>query len=89
MTDLSDTASRSKAMALVGIAFSMGFMFGPCIGAVLSAKLSTSTAIYMYPSYLAIGMTILNILFVAIFYKESLPVEKRVSNFYTPTFNFF
>ena len=81
MTDLSDAASRSKAMALIGIAFSLGFMFGPCIGAVFSAKLSNTAAIYTYPSYLAIGLTLANILFVAKFYKESLPVEKRVNLF--------
>ncbi len=79
MTDLSDAASRSKAMALVGIAFSIGFLVGPCIGAVFSAKLSSTAAIYTYPSYLAIGLTIVNILFVARFFKESLPAEKRVS----------
>lgn len=64
----------------MGIAFSLGFMFGPCIGAVFSAKFSAtgSTAIYTYPSYAAMALTLINILFIAKFYKESLPVEKRV-----------
>lgn len=92
MTDLSDAASRSKAMALIGIAFSLGFLFGPCIGAIFSAKLSSTVAIYTYPSYLAIGLTITNILFVAKFYKESLPAEKRAkslkNNFYSETLNY-
>lgn len=78
MTDLSDTASRSSAMALIGIAFSLGFLFGPCIGAVFSAKLSPNT-IYAYPSYLAIGLTVVNLIFVARYFKESLSLEKRVS----------
>lgn len=78
MTDLTTPETRSSAMALVGIAFSLGFLFGPCIGAVFSSKLSATASIYSYPSYLAIGLTVLNILFVAYFYKESLPIEKRV-----------
>lgn len=80
MTDLSDTASRSSAMALIGIAFSLGFLFGPCIGAVFSAKLSPNT-IYAYPSYLAIGLSVVNLLFVARYFKESLPLEKRAKSF--------
>jgi hypothetical protein len=63
----------------VGIAFSLGFLIGPTIGAIFSAKLSQSAAIYSYPSYLAIALTIFNILFVSKFYKESLPEDKRVS----------
>ncbi len=89
MTDLSDVENRSKAMALVGIAFSVGFLVGPLIGAIFSAKLSTTTAIYTYPSYLAIALTLINILFVAKFYKESLPVEKRVIKFKTYRIDFF
>lgn len=80
MTDLSDVATRSATMALVGIAFSLGFLFGPCIGALFASKLSSNAAIFTYPSYLAIGLTATNIAFVAMFYKESLPVEKRVIN---------
>jgi hypothetical protein len=54
-------------------------LFGPSIGAVFSSKLSSSaSAIYAYPSYLAITLTLINIIFVAKFYKESLPKEKRV-----------
>ena len=80
MTDLTNEETRSSAMAYVGIAFSLGFLIGPCIGAVFSSKLSSTSSLYAYPSYLAIALTIINILFVAKFYKESLPVEKRVTS---------
>lgn len=78
MTDLTDKETRSSAMALVGIAFSLGFLTGPTVGAIFSSKLSATASIYSYPSYLAILLTSINILFVAKFYKESLPIEKRV-----------
>ena len=38
-------------------------MFGPCIGAVFSSKLSSNaSAVYEYPAYLAIILSIINIL---------------------------
>ncbi|RNA40229.1 major facilitator superfamily domain-containing 10 [Brachionus plicatilis] len=77
MTDLTKKENRSQAMALVGIAFSLGFIIGPTFGAIFSSKLSATASIYTYPSYLAIGLTIINIIFVTLFYKESLPAEKR------------
>lgn len=78
MTDLSDKSTRSSAMALVGIAFSLGFLIGPCIGAFFSVKFTTSSAnFFVLPAYLASTLTLINILFVFKFYKESLPVEKR------------
>ena len=86
MTDISANKDRSSTMALVGIAFSIGFLVGPCIGAVFSSMLSASSAVYIYPSYMAIGLTAINILFVAKFYEETLPVEKRVTTNTTTTF---
>lgn len=65
--------------ALVGIAFSLGFIFGPIIGAVFSSKMgANSYIVYAYPAYFAIFLNVLNIFFVLKFLKESLPVEKRV-----------
>ena len=58
----------------------MGFIFGPAIGAVFSsAKYFSSVDVHTYPSYLAITLTVLNIIFVSVFYKESLPLEKRAT----------
>jgi MFS family permease len=91
MTDLTDMKQRSSALALVGIAFSLGFLFGPCIGAVFSSKLSATATIYLYPSYLAIFLTVLNLLFVAKFLEESLPTEKRaksINNSFTQSLQF-
>jgi hypothetical protein len=65
--------------ALVGIAFSLGFIMGPTAGAMFS-KFFVDSSVFVYPAYLAILVTSINILFVAVFYKESLPIEKRVSS---------
>ncbi|CAF0820863.1 unnamed protein product [Brachionus calyciflorus] len=91
MTDLTNKEGRSQAMALVGIAFSLGFIIGPTIGAIFSSKLSATAAIYSYPSYVAIALTLINIIFVALFYRESLPIEKRsksLKNIFTQSLQF-
>jgi MFS family permease len=88
MTDISANKDRSSVMALVGIAFSIGFLIGPCIGAIFSSMLAASSAVYIYPSYMAIGLTILNICFVARFYEETLAVEKRVLSSFSKTVYF-
>ena len=36
VTDVSTPATRGKGMAMIGVAFSLGFLFGPMIGAAFS-----------------------------------------------------
>jgi len=59
---------------MIGIAFSVGFVFGPMIGAAY-AKWSHSQegAWFVQPALLAVILTITNIIFVIIAFKESLP----------------
>ncbi|KAJ2811352.1 hypothetical protein H4S07_002115 [Coemansia furcata] len=40
IADVTDASTRSKGMALVGIAFAVGFTLGPSIGAYFSTKMS-------------------------------------------------
>lgn len=60
--------------AMIGIAFSVGFVFGPMIGAVY-AKWSHSQegAWFVQPALLAVVLTVINIAFVIFAFKESLP----------------
>jgi hypothetical protein len=66
---------------LIGIAFSIGFVFGPLIGAGFSiwAK-QQHGAFYTVPALFALTLSVIDILFVFIFFKETLPAEKRVSS---------
>lgn len=59
---------------MIGIAFSVGFVFGPMIGAVY-AKWSHSQegAWFVQPALLAVVLTVINIAFVIFAFKESLP----------------
>lgn len=66
---------------MIGIAFSVGFVFGPMIGAAY-AKWSHGQegAWFVQPALLAVLLTISNIVFVTFAFKESLP--KVISKYY-------
>lgn len=78
ITDVSNQQNRGKAMSLVGIAFSLGFIVGPMIGAVFSKYADKSSSQWFWlPATFAMGLTLLNVVFIALGLKESLPKEKR------------
>jgi len=78
VTDVSTPANRGKGMALIGVAFSLGFLFGPMIGAAFSMWGKTQSGEwYMYPAIFALALSILDILYFVIFLKESLPPSHR------------
>ncbi|XP_063700203.1 major facilitator superfamily domain-containing protein 10 [Culicoides brevitarsis] len=78
ITDMTNQKTRGKGMALVGIAFSLGFIVGPMIGAIFS-KISDKSAEqwFYYPAIFAMILAVADIIFVVFCLKESLPREKR------------
>nr|CAG4642657.1 EOG090X09U7 [Evadne anonyx] len=82
MADVSDTSNRTKAMAMVGIAFAIGFIIGPMTGAGFSVWGLNSGAgnWWFWPAMFALTLAIANIGFVAVFLKESLPQDKRAKS---------
>ncbi|KAJ8026265.1 Major facilitator superfamily domain-containing protein 10 [Holothuria leucospilota] len=82
VTDVSSTKTRGKGMALIGMAFSIGFIVGPVIGAYFARGSSFHPDSYInHPAILALTLGLLDILIVFFLLKESLPVEKRVQSF--------
>lgn len=78
ITDVSNQQNRGKAMALVGIAFSLGFIVGPMIGAIFSRYADKTDAQWFWlPAMFAMGLGSLNVVFIACYLKESLAKEKR------------
>lgn len=74
ITDVSDTKTRARAMALVGIAFSIGFIVGPMIGAMFSIYSDkTSSSWFWYPAMFAFVLSIADVAFILLFLQETLP----------------
>jgi len=80
VADISDSKSRQGGMAVIGIAFSLGFLIGPMVGAGFSvwAKSHASLDWYIYPAGIALTLSLLDLLYIFIYFKETLPEEKRL-----------
>jgi MFS family permease len=82
VTDESTPKTRGKGMALIGIAFSIGFIVGPIIGAVFSAwGRERADNWFVYPAYCAMTLSLIDLAFLYAFFKETLPEEKRIKSF--------
>jgi DHA1 family tetracycline resistance protein-like MFS transporter len=84
ISDITPPKERSKGMALIGVAFGLGFVIGPAIGGSTihfarqfsSEPLVGSTAAALFVGALCFG----TFLFAYFKLPESLPPEKRVTN---------
>ena len=57
-------------MALIGVAFSLGFLFGPMIGAAFSMWGKTQAGEwYMYPAIFALILSVVDVIYLAVFLK--------------------
>ena len=100
VTDVTTSADRPSAMvnyihkiyynyfflkALIGVAFSVGFIFGPLIGAYFSyfgrsvEAVQHSFVIFQYPAIFSCLTSSLVVVILIFFLKETLPPIKRVS----------
>ncbi|KAL7632771.1 UNVERIFIED_CONTAM: hypothetical protein RMT77_016895 [Armadillidium vulgare] len=81
MTDILDPQSRSKGMALIGVAFSIGFIIGPVVGVGFS-KWGTS-GWFAASAFYAFSLSLVNILFCSYYFQETLPKNKRLETLKT------
>jgi MFS family permease len=84
--DVTTPRTRSKGMAVIGIAFGLGFIFGPAIGGFSSmfdltthwpALKDYGVNPFSFPAFIAFFITIVNLLLVAFLYPETLPADRR------------
>lgn len=84
ITDLLAQAERGKGMALIGVAFSVGFIFGPLLGAFFSyyskTVLSSSQQFFALPAIFSTVLAVINIIFIYLYFKESLPKANRAKS---------
>ena len=85
VSDITSEKTRSKGMAIIGIAFGLGFILGPAIGG-LSAGIDLSKIEgaadlginpFSMPALIAFILTVWNLIFVYRKFPETLPPEKR------------
>ncbi len=72
ITDVTDAKGRARGLGMIGAAFGLGFIIGPVTGGVLSQWG------YNVPAFAAAAMALINLVLVAFWLPESLPVEKRM-----------
>ncbi|KAF6199714.1 hypothetical protein GE061_006012 [Apolygus lucorum] len=83
MTDVSSPATRASGMALVGIAFSVGFVVGPVIGAMFAKYGATAEgdeSWFVKPALFALSLAVADILFVITCFRETLHESKRAKS---------
>ncbi|XP_014484894.1 PREDICTED: major facilitator superfamily domain-containing protein 10 [Dinoponera quadriceps] len=81
ISDVTSAETRGKAMALVGIAFSVGFVVGPMIGAFFAwiSSGNRDGTWYVIPAMFALFLALSDSLFVSYYLKESLPLKNRAT----------
>lgn len=86
VADTTTREKRSSGLAIIGIAFGLGFIVGPAIGGLfakinLVERISGAEAFginpFSVPALVSLGLAILNLVWVARRFKETLPKEKR------------
>ncbi len=73
ITDVTDQASRSRGLGIIGSAFGLGFIIGPAVGGLLSRWG------YDVPAFAAAALAFLNLISIFFVLPESLKAEQRAA----------
>ncbi len=86
VADVTPVESRSRGMAVIGIAFATGFIIGPAMGGLFSlidlrdyfpSLTQYGLNPFSMPALVAFLLSAVNFLFIVFKFKETLPKEKR------------
>ncbi|XP_042326096.1 major facilitator superfamily domain-containing protein 10 [Sceloporus undulatus] len=80
IADLQSPKARSKGMAMIGVAFSLGFTLGPMLGAYLAMEKEKGEIFYVHAAIFAVVFAVTELAFIFILLPETLSKEKRVSS---------
>ena len=76
IADVTKPEERARGMGMIGMAFGLGFIFGPAVGGALSSITILGRA-GAVPCFIAAGLSIVNLAWVYFRLPESLPPERR------------
>ncbi|KAL2305414.1 hypothetical protein Nmel_007400 [Mimus melanotis] len=77
IADLHSPKARSKGMAMIGVAFSLGFTLGPMMGAYLAMQTEKGEVFYLRSALSALVFSVADLIFIFLLLPETLPKEKR------------
>ena len=77
IADITDEKNRAKGMGMFGVAFGLGFTFGPLAGGLIAGSNYTQETLSLV-AWLASAINLLNLIFVITSFKETLPKEKTM-----------
>ncbi|KAK0161499.1 hypothetical protein PV327_009962 [Microctonus hyperodae] len=82
ITDVTSLKNRGKSMALVGIAFSIGFIVGPMIGVIFSkiAGNEKENYWYIFPALFALIIALSDLFYIINCLEETLPINRRAKS---------
>jgi len=72
IADVSEPEKRAQNFGLIGVAFGLGFIFGPTLGGIIGKNFGVRA-----PFYVAAGLSFLNFIYGYFVLPESLPAENR------------
>ncbi|HEX4403542.1 MAG TPA: MFS transporter [Polyangia bacterium] len=78
IADVTTPETRARGMGLIGMAFGLGFIFGPAVGGILSRYPVPGIAqVGALPALVASALSLINLMLALRTLPESLPPEKR------------
>lgn len=78
IADVTKPEDRAKGMGLIGVAFGLGFIFGPVIGGLL-ASIEIGGRAGSVPCFVAAGLSVVNFGWAYVGLRESLPEDRRAT----------
>ena len=77
IADITDEKNRAKGMGMFGVAFGLGFTFGPLVGGLIAGSNYTQETLSLV-AWLASAINLINLIFVITSFKETLPKGKTI-----------
>lgn len=84
IADISKPEDRAKNFGLIGMAFGIGFVFGPVIGGIMSDSTIHPWFTFATPFIAAAVLTFINIILVSLRLQETLLEKKEKATFKNP-----
>jgi MFS family permease len=77
IADVTAPETRARGMGMIGMAFGLGFIFGPAVGGLLSRYAVPGLGVGALPALVASGLSTINLLLALRTLPESLPPAAR------------